>query len=69
MNESFATQMLTDKIDELNQQIKRYEKGFEYLAEKAQKELDKEDRNIDTELLAIEIIRVFEDMKRYKFEL
>lgn len=69
MNDSFATQMLTDKIDELNQQVKRYEKGFEYLAEKAQKELDKEDRNVDAELLAIEIIRVFEDMKRYKFEL
>lgn len=64
-----ALRILEDKIDELTQQNKRYESALRYLAERAQEELKKENRNISDEFLAIEIIRIFEDMIRYKFEL
>lgn len=64
-----AIDYLSDKIDELNQQQKRYKNAFEYLVRRAREELEKDDLNIETEILALEILKVFEDTQNYKFKL
>ena len=64
-----AIDYLSDKIDELNQQQKRYRNAFEYLVRRAREELEKDDLNIETEILALEILKVFEDTQNYKFKL
>ena len=64
-----ALQHLSDKIDELEQQKKRYKSSLEYLARMAKQELEKEETPIEAEIIALEIVKVFEDVERYEFKI
>lgn len=58
---------MQDKVLELEQREKRYINALKYLADKAKETLEKNDSNIDTDILALEITKVFDDTMRYRF--
>lgn len=64
-----ALKHLSDRIDVLEQRNKRYLNSLEYLSKVAKQELQKDENNIETEILAMEIIKVYEDTINYTFEL
>lgn len=69
MSENAAVTYLSDRLNTVEQRNKRLLKSLEYLTDVAKQELQKEDNTIETEILAMEIIKVYKDTTSYTFDL